>query len=101
MTQSPRRMVRSGCTKSRSMANRAQVHVHRDHVSVYSRSGYDWTEQCGQIARGETLSTDELIIDGEVTVLGNTGLIASLARPGGNLVVGLLVVTPGDRKSVV
>jgi hypothetical protein len=33
----------------------------------------------------ETLSTDELIIDGEVTVLGNTGLVASPARPGGNL----------------
>jgi ATP dependent DNA ligase domain len=53
---------------------RAQVHIHHGRVSVYSRSGYDWTEQFGQIARAvEALSADELIIDGEATVLGNTG----------------------------
>jgi bifunctional non-homologous end joining protein LigD len=54
---------------------RAQVHVHRGQVRAYSRNGYDWTEQFGQIARAaEALSLRELIIDGEATVLGNTGL---------------------------
>jgi bifunctional non-homologous end joining protein LigD len=54
---------------------RAQLHIRGGRVSVYSRSGYDWTKQFGQIARAaEALSTIDLIIDGEATVLGNTGL---------------------------
>src|SRR5229473_2114602 len=54
---------------------RAQVHIHDGHVTVYSRSGYDWTNQFGQIAHAaKALSLNEAIIDGEATVLGNTGL---------------------------
>ncbi len=54
---------------------RAQLHIHDSRVRVFSRSGYDWTEQFSQIARAaETLSTRELIIDGEATVVGKTGL---------------------------
>lgn len=54
---------------------RAQVHIRAGRVSVYSRSGYDWTKQFGQIARAaQGLSAHDLIIDGEATVLGNTGL---------------------------
>jgi ATP-dependent DNA ligase len=42
---------------------------------VFSRSGYDWTEQFSQIARAaEAISARELIIDGEATVVGKTGL---------------------------
>src|SRR4051794_18621551 len=54
---------------------RAQLHIHDGRVRVFSRGGYDWTEQFSQIARAaETLSTGELIIDGEATVIGKTGL---------------------------
>jgi bifunctional non-homologous end joining protein LigD len=54
---------------------RAQLHIRGGRVSVYSRSGYNWTAQFGQIARAaEALSAHDLIIDGEATVLGNTGL---------------------------
>jgi bifunctional non-homologous end joining protein LigD len=54
---------------------RAQLHVHDGTVRVFSRSGYDWTEQFGQIARAaEALSAGDLIVDGEATVLGKTGL---------------------------
>src|SRR5437763_3977692 len=54
---------------------RAQLHVRAGRVTIYSRSGHDWTEQFGQIARtAQVLSDRELIIDGEATVLGNTGL---------------------------
>jgi bifunctional non-homologous end joining protein LigD len=54
---------------------RAQLHIRSGRVSVYSRSGYDWTKQFRQIARAaEALSAHDLIVDGEATVLGNTGL---------------------------
>jgi bifunctional non-homologous end joining protein LigD len=54
---------------------RAQVHIRDRHVKVYSRKGYDWTEQFRQIARAaQALAAYDLIIDGEATVLGNTGL---------------------------
>jgi bifunctional non-homologous end joining protein LigD len=54
---------------------RAQLHIHDGRVRVYSRSGYDLTEQFSQIARAaEALSARDLIIDGEATVLGKTGL---------------------------
>jgi bifunctional non-homologous end joining protein LigD len=32
---------------------RAQLHIRDRRVKVYSRKGYDWTEQFSQIARGE------------------------------------------------
>jgi len=42
---------------------RAQLHIHDGRVRVFSRSGYDWTEQFSQIARAaEALSARELII---------------------------------------
>ena len=54
---------------------RAQLHIHRGRVTIYSRSGYDWTGQFRQIAHAtERLSAHELIIDGEATVYGSTGL---------------------------
>jgi bifunctional non-homologous end joining protein LigD len=54
---------------------RAQVHLRAGKVTVYSRSGYDWTRQFAAIARAaEELRADDAIIDGEVTVLGKTGL---------------------------
>src|SRR3954454_8458421 len=41
---------------------------HAGRVRVFSRSGYDWTEQFSQIARAaEALSVRKLIIDGEAT----------------------------------
>ena len=44
-------------------------------VTIYSRSGYDWTSQVAPIANGVSeLKVREAIIDGEATVLGNTGL---------------------------
>jgi hypothetical protein len=54
---------------------RAQLHIRNGRVKVYSRKGYDWTEQFGQLARAaKALAAHDLIIDGEATVLGNTGL---------------------------
>jgi bifunctional non-homologous end joining protein LigD len=54
---------------------RAQVHIRRGEVTIYSRSGYDWTEQFAAIAQAvKKLNVREAIIDGEATVLGNTGL---------------------------
>ena len=53
---------------------RAQLHIHDGRVKVFSRSGYDWTEQYSQIARAaEALSARELIIDGEATVVAPLG----------------------------
>jgi bifunctional non-homologous end joining protein LigD len=43
-------------------------------VTIYSRRGYDWTEQFAPIAKAASeLKVREAIIDGEVTVLGKTG----------------------------
>jgi bifunctional non-homologous end joining protein LigD len=54
---------------------RAQLHIHDGRVQVFSRSGFDWTQQFAQIARAAAaLSARDLIIDGEATVLGATGL---------------------------
>jgi bifunctional non-homologous end joining protein LigD len=54
---------------------RAQVHIRQGEVTIYSRSGYDWTEQFAAIGRaGAKLKVREAIIDGEATVLGNKGL---------------------------
>jgi bifunctional non-homologous end joining protein LigD len=54
---------------------RAQVHIHHGRTSVYSRSGYNWTDHFHQIAQAvKALSGRDLIIDGEATVFGNTGL---------------------------
>jgi bifunctional non-homologous end joining protein LigD len=54
---------------------RAQVHIHDGDITIYSRSGYDWTKQFAAIAAAvKKLNVREVIFDGEVTVLGNTGL---------------------------
>jgi bifunctional non-homologous end joining protein LigD len=54
---------------------RAQVHICDGDVTIYSRSGYDWTKQFAAIAAAaKKLNVREAIIDGEATVLGNTGL---------------------------
>src|SRR3982750_3823550 len=53
----------------------AQVHIRAKRVTVYSRSGYDWTDEFAPIAKAAAqLKVREAIIDGEATVLGNTGL---------------------------
>ena len=54
---------------------RAQVHIRDKRVTIYSRSGYDWTDEFAPIAKAASqLKVREAIIDGEATVLGNTGL---------------------------
>ena len=54
---------------------RAQLHVRERRVTVYSRSGYDWTEKFAPIATAaKHLHVRTAILDGEVTVLGSTGL---------------------------
>jgi bifunctional non-homologous end joining protein LigD len=54
---------------------RAQVQIHHGRITVYSRSGYNWTHHFQQIAHAvKALSGHDLIIDGEATVFGNTGL---------------------------
>jgi bifunctional non-homologous end joining protein LigD len=66
---------------------RAQVHIRNGQVTIYSRSGYDWTEQFAPIAEAAaTLKVREAIIDGEATVLGATGLpdFQALRRELGN-----------------
>src|SRR5438105_14295775 len=60
---------------------RAQVHIRDGKVTIYSRSGYDWTEQFAPIAKAAAkLKVRQAIIDGEATVLGNTGLPDFQAR---------------------
>jgi bifunctional non-homologous end joining protein LigD len=54
---------------------RAQVHVHHGRITIYSRSGYNWTDHFHQIAQAvKALSGHDFIIDGEATIFGNTGL---------------------------
>ena len=54
---------------------RAQVHIRDKRMTVYSRSGYDWTDEFAPIVKAASqLKVREAIIDGEATVLGNTGL---------------------------
>src|SRR5437868_8232920 len=66
---------------------RAQVHIRDGEVTVYSRSGYDWTEQFAPIVKAaKKLKLRDAIIDGEATVLGSTGLpdFQALRRELGN-----------------
>ena len=66
---------------------RAQVHIRNRRVTIYSRSGYNWTEQFAPIAKAASkLKVREAIIDGEATVLGDTGLpdFQALRRELGN-----------------
>ena len=66
---------------------RAQVHIRNRRVTIYSRSGYNWTEQFAPIAKAASkLKVREAIIDGEATVLDNAGLpdFQALRRELGN-----------------
>jgi bifunctional non-homologous end joining protein LigD len=66
---------------------RAQAHSRNGRVTIYSRSGYDWTGQFASIAKAASkLKVRDAIIDGEATVLGNTGLpdFQALRRELGN-----------------
>src|SRR4051812_28227356 len=54
---------------------RAQLHLHGGKPKVYSRSGFDWTEQFSTIAAAAAaLKGHEAVIDGEAVVYGATGL---------------------------
>ena len=54
---------------------RAQLHLHGGNPKVYSRSGFDWTEQFSTIvAAAAALKGREAVIDGEAVVYGATGL---------------------------
>lgn len=54
---------------------RAQLHLDDGDVKVYSRTGYDWTEQFSSIAAAaHRLKANSAIIDGEAVVYGSAGL---------------------------
>jgi bifunctional non-homologous end joining protein LigD len=54
---------------------RLQVHARGGQVTVYSRTGLDWTEQFASIAAAaKAIDARTAIIDGEAVVYGNTGL---------------------------
>ena len=54
---------------------RAQVHLDEGHVTVYSRSGVNWTEQFAPIAEAaKQLKARHAVIDGEAVAYGATGL---------------------------
>src|SRR5436190_21976769 len=51
---------------------RAQLHISGKNIKVYSRKGFDWTDQFAAIARAaKELRVREAIIDGEAAVLGS------------------------------
>jgi bifunctional non-homologous end joining protein LigD len=54
---------------------RAQAHLRHRKVTVYSRTGLDWTKQFGRIAQAvEKLGAREAVIDGEAVVYGSNGV---------------------------
>jgi bifunctional non-homologous end joining protein LigD len=53
---------------------RAQAHLTPDGVTVYSRNGYDWTEQFAGIASALRGIDRTAIIDGEAVVIGSKGI---------------------------
>jgi bifunctional non-homologous end joining protein LigD len=54
---------------------RAQLHIRRGQATVYSRAGYDWTEQFSTIAAAaQKLKAKSAIIDGEAVVCGAHGV---------------------------
>src|SRR3954447_14672308 len=53
---------------------RAQAHLSGNKVLVYSRRGYDWTEQFRWIAEGCRALNRTAILDGEAVVLGQKGV---------------------------
>jgi bifunctional non-homologous end joining protein LigD len=66
---------------------RAQIHVRNGRTIIYSRSGYDWTDQFASIAKAASeLKVQDAIVDGEATVIGASGLsdFQALRRELGN-----------------
>jgi bifunctional non-homologous end joining protein LigD len=54
---------------------RAQLHIYREEATVYSRAGYDWTEQFSTIAAAaRKLKAKSAVIDGEAVVYGAHGV---------------------------
>jgi bifunctional non-homologous end joining protein LigD len=54
---------------------RAQLHCHGGKVTVFSRTGLDWTAQFSTIAAAASfLRKRDVVIDGEAVVYGNTGI---------------------------
>src|SRR4051794_19957077 len=53
---------------------RAQAHLRGNSVTVYSRSGHDWTEQFSGIAQALQRLGHTAIIDGEAVVMGQKGV---------------------------
>jgi bifunctional non-homologous end joining protein LigD len=53
---------------------RAQVHIQHGNTKVYSRNGYDWTQQFKGIADALRGLKHEAVIDGEAVVLGSRGV---------------------------
>ncbi len=54
---------------------RAQLHISGSDITVYSRKGFNWTDQFAAIAgAAKKLCVREAIIDGEAVVLGSKGI---------------------------
>lgn len=54
---------------------RAQLHLHGGKATVYSRTGLDWTRELRSIATAaEAIADHDVVMDGEATVFGKTGL---------------------------
>jgi bifunctional non-homologous end joining protein LigD len=54
---------------------RAQLHIRAGDITVYSRKGFNWTDQFAAIAQAaKKLRVREAIIDGEAVVLGSKGI---------------------------
>jgi ATP-dependent DNA ligase len=54
---------------------RAQIHVNDKNVTVYSRSGYKWTDRFPTIAEAaRKLRARQAILDGEAVVMGANGI---------------------------
>lgn len=54
---------------------RAQLHINGGKITLYTRTGLDWTTEFETIATAaEDLAGHDVVMDGEVTVFGKTGL---------------------------
>ncbi|RVG84791.1 DNA ligase D [Sinorhizobium meliloti] len=54
---------------------RAQLHINDGKITIYTRTGLDWTTEFKAIATAaEDLAAHDAVVDGEVTVFGKTGL---------------------------
>ncbi|MGH0372580.1 DNA ligase D [Sinorhizobium meliloti] len=54
---------------------RAQLHINGGKITLYTRTGLDWTTEFEAIATAaQDLAGHDVVMDGEVTVFGKTGL---------------------------